>query len=793
MIDLAQFRTADAWRASLGLLPVPLRETAENGARYVLLNGTSGNFCLDFTGGIDRESQRATAWSCDVGHYITCIEDSIVVNRWEKQAREESYSSRSVIERLHEFHRHLERTAPDRSHNITSHVLRIFRQIRTVVGEQDNGVRSLKILIYLLACAATEQNRIAEGDLELWGLPENVVELSDLIPEATWRPLYNDLSGIGRYDVLRPDFQLVIRHASGAVFQEAHLEVQLSPNAWFPGFEGPASVSSQATPKETGVYFTPPALARTLAEEATTDIENVPEKTLLLFDPACGSGELLKECLRLLKLQGYVGRVRVIGMDKSPAAVDMARFVLCWEKRAWPKDHVDVDISQQDSLIATNWPDAVDIVVMNPPFKSWQLMDPAEKEAITHIFGSSNKPNLAMAFAHRALGALRDGGTLAMITPNSLLEGASGRQVRNAIAQVLTPQLIARLGDQSIFSRALVDAGMYVGKRNPVHAVTTAIVWADSRVNSLNRALRGLRKWRGAEVAPETDDGFSVYRREDIGKTGDPWVAREYNAWRSYEEARQVKWLIPAKKIFDIRQGVRLGNDVFIISKEYLQKLRKSEQRFFRPAVMNLSISDGRLNDAYYVFYPYTGGNLKIATEEELRDHVPTYFKELLSPAKAKLSSRKSLKEGNLKWWELLRHRSWQEEHGSKIVSKYFGGSRSFAFDQTGKFVVVVGNAWLLKKGAVQIEITDEEIYFAVLTYLNSAIADELLKYASIQVSGGQLDLSNRYVNNLLIPDLAKLENSTVSTLVQMGIRISEGQIDNWKDVDELVHSILNR
>ncbi len=93
-------------------------------------------------------------------------------------------------------------------------------------------------------------------------------------------------------------------------------------------------------------------------------------------------------------------------------------------------------------------------------------------------------------------------------------------------------------------------------------------------------------------------------------------------------------------------------------------------------------------------------------------------------------------------------------ERDTKIVSKYFGGSRSFAVDKTGDFVVVVGNAWLLKKGEIAQEATDEEIYFAILTYLSSSIAYAMLEYVSIQVSGGQLDLSNKYVRELPILNL---------------------------------------
>ncbi|MBS1852457.1 MAG: N-6 DNA methylase [Acidobacteria bacterium] len=794
MADVSQFRAVGAWRTALGLLPVPLRDTAEKQERYVLLNGTTGNFCLDFVGQIDPNSQRATAWSCDVGHYITCRDESIIVNRWDRQGPEESYSSRSVIAQLHEFHRHLEKTAPDRSRSIVIHILRVFHRIRAVVGEQDNGLRSLRVLLHLLASAAAGYDRLLDADLGLWGLTPEIVEPSQAITEATWRPLYNDLLGVGRYDVLRPDFQLVLRHASGAVFQDAHLEANNSPAFWLPGFELPATVNAKAVPSETGIYFTPPALARTLAEEATTDIQNAAGRPLVLFDPACGSGELLKECLRLLKLRGYLGKVRVVGWDKSPAAVDMARFVLAWEKRAWLSGQVEIDVTQHDSVTAEQWPGAVDILVMNPPFRSWQLMEPEEQAAVTHILGASSKPNMAIAFARRALEVLREGGVLAMVAPNSLLEGASGKDTREAMAESLNPQLVARLGDQSIFARALVDAGLYVGKRKPSPMQPTAILWADSRQNSLNRALRGLRRWRGAEVEPIKGEGFSVYVRRDIATTGDPWIARGYDAWSQYQRFQHSDKTLPANKVFDIRQGVRLGSDVFIVAKEYVRTLGKHERRFFRPAVMNPSIVDGKLSDTYYAFYPYTAGLPPITSEKELEEHVPRYFKDHLLKAKSTLKARKTLeRQTELKWWDLLWPRAWQMERNAKIVSKYFGGRRSFAIDRTGDFVVVVGNAWLLKKGEVDQEITDEEFYSAILTYLNSSVAYDMLEYVSIQVAGGQLDLSNRYVGDLPVLNLASLELVDLTKLIEMGITISERTIDRWAEVDELVTSIMNR
>jgi hypothetical protein len=264
---------------------------------------------------------------------------------------------------------------------------------------------------------------------------------------------------------------------------------------------------------------------------------------------------------------------------------------------------------------------------------------------------------------------------------------------------------------------------------------------------SLDRALCGLRKWRDTESGePITEEGYSLYRREDVGTTSAPWIARQFEAWATHESVKSSKLTIPAKRVFDIKQGVRLGNDVFIVGKEYVQRLPRDEGRFFRPAVMNLSISEASLNDDYYVFYPYSDGLPNIQTEDDLVAHVPTYFEEFLLPTKTKLANRKSLAKANLNWWELLWHRSWQTKRSPKIEYKYFDAGRSFAF-----------------------------------------------KYVSIQISGGQWDLSNKYTKNLLIPNLAKLEPAPLEELVQTGVRISEGKIENWSHVDKIVSSILNR
>src|SRR5690606_36483933 len=119
---------------------------------------------------------------------------------------------------------------------------------------------------------------------------------------------------------LKPDLELVIRNASGLLFQEAHYAAMLSADRQLllNGFAPPAAaLSNQLT--SVGPYFTPSSIARALVEEAlrVTEFEG---QELTIFDPACGSGEFLREALRQLELCGYVGRVRVVGFDISSAA-----------------------------------------------------------------------------------------------------------------------------------------------------------------------------------------------------------------------------------------------------------------------------------------------------------------------------------------------------------------------------------------------------------------------------------------------------------------------------------------
>lgn len=793
-----QFRTIDAWRKALGLLPVPLRDGDRN-IRFALLNGAAGNFCLDFEGGNTQSVRASAAWSTDVGHYVTLDGDRLLLTKWDRPSSEETYSLKSVLEKLHEFHRYLEKEAPNRAKSVVAHSLRLFRKIRAICSEDTDGSKSLLIFLHILASSGANIERIGEQDAERWGLSVEIIQLShELISDATWSALQRDFYGLGEFDVLKPDVSLILRHAAGAVFEEAHRAATLSSTMWLPGFERPVDISKQKLDIAIGVFFTPAALARTLSEESILSLGDLSMPEIAIFDPACGSGELLREVFRQIRLKNYRGKIRLIGWDVSPIASQMARFILHWEQRSWTMFELSVEIETKDSLVADHWPEAIDLLIMNPPFLAWTRMSGDQQSVAKDILGDMqvNRPNLAMLFSARGINALRNGGILASIVPNSFLEATSSSPLRKRISEQASVELIARLGSQNVFSDALVDAGFYIAKKGQAKSTGTVVVWSNSQPASYSRALRGLRQSHdgtGARVLSNTgaSDEYSLYVREDAAKSGLEWKAREFNAWQFFSRLTESRKTILAKKLFEINQGVRMGDDVFIVSKEYFESLEAGERDFFRPAVMNPSFQDGRLLDSHYIFYPNTVGLPPIENDGDLGRLLPRFFKDVLSPNEGRLRARKSLHDKE-RWWGLSEPRRWLENQTPRIISKYFGRERPFAFDREGRFVVVVGHSWSIRKDAILAEaITDNEIYLAMIAFLNSSVFSALASYTSVQISGGQMDLSNRYVNSIPLPNPTKLADKILHRLVEAGKHILTSAEVDWKFVDEEVSSVV--
>jgi len=800
MSDNSDLHDIKFWQKSLGLFPVPLFSDKEQRDQFVLLNGNRGNFCLDINNeNLDAET-RNRAWSSNVGHYVSLIESEqqVGVQRWDAGKSSIRYFSyQNIHDDLEKFHNYLERHEPKSDLSVVSHVIRVFRSLRNVLGPSVGGPESLKAFLYLLACVR-DQVRRDELGLGEWRLDTTAADLAKGISTTRWKTLEDELVNAGRLlEDLRLDLTLLLRHASGRVFQEAHYEAVFVRQGQLE-FEGmlPQPVELEKKSKGLGLQFTPQALARTLVEEAFIAIGNsLSPSSIIIFDPAAGSGEFLREALRQLKLKAYKGKIKLVGWDISQAACDMANFVLAWEGRGY-ENQVDIQIRCVDSTTIKTWPKNVDIVLMNPPFVSWQGLESDQKERVKVILGdlSQQRPDLSSAFVWKASFCLRKGGVIGSILPASFLDAESTEKIRGELSERVTTKLIARLGSHLLFESVLIDAALYLGHRNGDTSEPAIAFWADHRAASNSAGLRELRKLRYAPQESKRDiiirirsgNGYSIYDNPDLGRSEASWAPRPYSSWQLLN---RLQYQLPkVKDLFDVKQGVRTGlNPVFILNKEQWEKLPKTERHYFRPAVVNKSIRYGFLRDTSYLFFPY--GKTSVETETELRNKLKTYYEEFLLPNKDVLFNRGSRRQA--KWWELSEHRTWQETPTPKIVSTYFGDIGSFAWDGKGDYVVVQGFGWVLKPTNDYTELP-AKLGLAYLAILNSQLFSDLLSATSNHVSGGQWNLSKKFVGEIPLPDLLTNEiNPTfINDLSKIGRSIYEGkEYDSQKQTD-LVEAI---
>jgi adenine-specific DNA-methyltransferase len=712
------------------------------------------------------------------------VRGNIEIQRWDQASSViQRFDQKSIYDNLEKFYEYLENASPKQELSVIAHTTRIYRELRAVLGDRYDGFSSLEGFLYLLACT---KDKIERNKLEVdkWAISQDAAQMALDVPEDKWNALQNELM-LGRpIENISLDIDLLLQHASGQLFQEAHYaalydtQSQMVLNGFLPS---PVRVGKEVIGR--GVHFTPSWLARTLVEESLNALNPLPSN-ITVFDPACGSGEFLRETLRQLLLKGYNGKVRIIGWDISKAACDMAKFALSWEIRWLKKEKISVDIRYLDSLEPENvWPSNVDIILMNPPFVSWPDLDEKKKKYLFDILGNQvikMRPDYSYAFIWKAVTCLREKGILGTLFPASFFDGTSAKTLRGLVSEQMYPKLLARLGSHMLFPGALVDAAFYVAQKNVISDNPAVIFWSDHRSISSSAGLRALRKIRltnSNNIYPVEGEGFSIYLSKALGHGENNWSPRRYRSWKLLEHLSNLP---KVKDLFDVRQGAITGrNMVFVLSRAKWSNLPDKEKPYFRPAVLNNSIQQGFLQENMFVFFPY--GKYAIKNENELKNNLKNYYEEYLEPNKLKLTLRIGI--NNEKWWELSRNVEWQMEKRIKIVSKYFGDLGSFALDKNGGFIVVQGYGWIPKHEF------PKSIYLAYLAILNSRILSELLAATSNNMRGGQWNLSKRFVDQIAIPDLLgnQIDPSLIFQISKFGKCINEGEPIDYLSLNALV------
>lgn len=756
------------WADRYGLATAPLFGNGESGSvvagsHGVLLDGGHGSFALSVS---EEELWRAArpadwAWSSNLPHHVTVTENTVAVTRWDRPSTE-ILSRTSVEERSEQFYSYLAKDRVRSTSIVVDYVLNLFRRLRSLVSVASVAdERSVDAFLAFLALLI-DGSEDATKSVETYRL-ETGREVLKSLPRDTFRSLFRFATERTPSGSLQFLPALAVRHAGAEIFQEAHFELLRPTDVDLFGLPGMPELKPL---RRGGVHFTPAPLARAVVERAFAQIEDLTKRSSIrVLDPACGSGAFLHEVVRYLRRNDFKGTVTLMGRDVSAAAVAMADFVVRHAVLDWSRRPVEVDIEVADSLEVT-LPRA-DVILMNPPFLAWSALSADQRDQFRAILGdrTQGRGDLSMAFVSRAMDVLEAGGVLGVLMPSSLLTLQAAGQWRTDLLERAELRMLASLGDYGLFAHAMVQvaAAVFV-KGNPTaeQGVVVGLLTEDS-ADATGNALRALRRMGGEYSYAGAEGAWQLF------------------GVRAAEFVRRPTWrLIPPKvetamarlldagalrlgDVFEVRQGVRTGyNKSFVLDRSEYLSLPLKEKHFFRPAVMNDSIQDGRLRDDFWVFYPYGPDGLTLRTEQELMSAVPRFAEKYLVPNQSRLSARTSLSElGTAEWWALSRPRvSWSFDPAPRVISKYFGGPGGFALDPRNEFVVVQGFAWFLKlrgeyeEEADQTAVDLQDLLAAYAAILNSQPFNRILDLFSFRVAGGQYDLSPRFVNDVPIPDL---------------------------------------
>ncbi len=760
------------WQQSCGLLPIHL-DSDKHGSKYIMLNGGNGDFCLQTEKSHDDEYEYySLAWSTNSKNFVIVEEGNTLIHNWINKSFEKIHNV-EIENNLEKFYSYLLSKSYRTEADVVPFIIDIFRKLRNITREKDNPAEAINLLYILLI--SIEEDNYTNIDTSSWGIGSyNIPTQFDYFVELL-------RSGVKS---IKPKLDLILRHSSGILFQEAHKEV-LYFNSQRDLF---GSVSSALITKKdlySSIHYTPQYIARSIVENCLKTLD-FNKKFIKILDPACGSSEFLIEVLKQIKNLGYNGSIEINAWDSSESAVNTSKFLLNYEKKSqWSDERMQFSTKLVHDSLQEAWESDYDLILMNPPFVSWELLGNNDsREAVMHTFESgfkNKKPNQASAFLYKAIKSLNNDGIIGCVLPSSILNFDSYSQLRHQIINIININLIGKLGS-FVFEDALTDVSIFVGQKRIERSVPT-LIWSKNEKGIVQEALRDFRKLKANNEPTIEKKSHCIYTPTRFPLFKDSWkiISNAENSFlRNLGGYLQSCKLVELSSIFSVKQGIRQGiKNIFKISEDEYLNFDPESKKYFRPVVDNDAIKNGSLFKKNYIWYPYDKNGAMFEFETEL-SNVP-FFINTIKPLEPKLKNRSGITD----WWSHTRPRNWQFEKSNKLVSKEFGSSDSFALDSDGEFVVERGYAWIPKKPI------EKDDYYFFLAFFSSSIFDKLLSIYSKQLAGGNwYDLGAKYVNKIPVPNIlskAVKHSTSYTKLVELGKELDNGNIFVKQIIDDVL------
>ncbi len=183
-----------------------------------------------------------------------------------------------------------------------------------------------------------------------------------------------------------------------------------------------------------GVFTTPADLAKLMVYLVN------PEPGQTVFDPVCGSGQLLLQAAKYLEKAGYDPcEAPLLGWDRSRNLVRITKWAFLINGLR------PSQVNCLDAFGTQELPFKHDIALANPPFSTADW----DREAFSHssysVFGVPPQSNADFAFLQIAIGALKATGKGVVVVPSGMLfrRGVEGEIRERIVAKGLIDMVIS--------------------------------------------------------------------------------------------------------------------------------------------------------------------------------------------------------------------------------------------------------------------------------------------------------------------------------------------------------------
>jgi adenine-specific DNA-methyltransferase len=554
--------------------------------------------------------------------------------------------------------------------------------------------------------------------------------------------------------------------------------------------EQPVPTARQSRQKANGIHYTPAELARFVARRGLEAF--VSAEPLVIFDPACGDGELLIAASEEARARD-LPPPWLLGTDTDPAAIAEAQRRLRSVRAAQAKVHCEDFLSAPPPKILQGL--EVDLMISNPPYVRTQVLGAARSQDLARQFDLRGRVDLYHAFVAAMTECLPEQGILALLCSNRFLTTRGGSSLRGLLDGKYTIREIWDLGDSKLFDAAVLPAVIVARMKSPSDATeepTFVRAYEAAGDTSLDRHCESLLQ--------ALDEGVSgpvqvEARRLNIER-GTLAASDSKRPWQ-LSSSPNAQWLASVRRhsvgrlgeIGPLRVGIKTTADKVFISDAWheLPEELRPESAVLRPLLTHHIARRWRAD------CPESDGRKVLYTHEATpQGRQPIDLAEYPRAAaylelhRERLEGRKYIQKAGRRWYEIWVPQQPERWAEPKLVWPDISEGPRFFLDESG--AVVNGDCYWLSCGAASSE--DVALMLAVanstftVTFYDICCGNRL--YA------GRRRFITQYLEDLPIPAASSETRSEIAGMVAH-LRRSESanEVEVETSLDVAVHRLF--